>query len=218
MFGSNKSRMIDADAALPGRPETMPIPDRHHVNGNPLANFPSGIATAVVGMGCFWGAERIFWELDGVFSTAVGYAGGTTPNPTYEETCSGRTGHTEVVLVAYDPSKVSYETILATFWEDHNPTQGMRQGNDRGTQYRSAIYTLDDAQAAVAEQSRVRFQAQLTQAGYGEITTEIRPAADAPFFYAEGYHQQYLSKNPGGYCGIGGTGVTCPVGLDGDRR
>lgn len=196
----------------------MPIPDRHHVNGNSLDHFPAGIATAIVGMGCFWGAERKFWELDGVFSTAVGYAGGTTPNPTYEETCSGRTGHTEVVLVAYDPTQVSYETILATFWENHDPTQGMRQGNDRGTQYRSAIYTLDDAQATVAEQSRVGFQTQLTNAGYGEITTEIRSAADAPFFYAEGYHQQYLSKNPGGYCGIGGTGVTCPIGVAGSAQ
>ncbi len=218
MFGTNKSRVIDADAALPGRAETMPIPDRHHVNGNSLDHFPAGIATAIVGMGCFWGAERKFWELDGVFSTAVGYAGGTTPNPTYEETCSGRTGHTEVVLVAYDPTQVSYETILATFWENHDPTQGMRQGNDRGTQYRSAIYTLDDAQATVAEQSRVGFQTQLTNAGYGEITTEIRSAADAPFFYAEGYHQQYLSKNPGGYCGIGGTGVTCPIGVAGSAQ
>ena len=207
MFGRDKTRMIDADAALPGRPDPIAIPERHHVNGNPLADFPDGIATAVFGMGCFWGAERKFWELDGVFSTAVGYAGGITPNPTYEETCSGRTGHTEVVLVAYDPTKVSYDTLLATFWEDHNPTQGMRQGNDMGTQYRSAIYTDGAEQAAAAERSKDVFQTQLTAAGYGEITTEIRPTADAPFFYAEGYHQQYLSKNPAGYCGLGGTGV-----------
>ena len=205
--------MIDADAALPGRPDPMAIPERHHVNGNPLADFSEGIATAVFGMGCFWGAERKFWELDGVFSTAVGYAGGITPNPTYEETCSGRTGHTEVVLVAYDPSKVSYDTLLATFWEDHNPTQGMRQGTDMGTQYRSAIYTDGAEQAAAAERSKDVFQKQLTAAGYGEITTEIRPVTDAPFFYAEGYHQQYLSKNPSGYCGLGGTGVSCPIGL-----
>ena len=199
--------MIDADAALAGRPDTMPIPERHHVNGNPLADFPEGIATAIFGMGCFWGAERKFWELDGVFSTAVGYAGGTTPNPTYEETCSGRTGHTEVVLVAYDPTKVSFEALLDTFWTNHDPTQGMRQGNDMGTQYRSAIYTANDEQAAAAELSREVYEAQLQAAGFGGITTEIRPVADAPFFYAESYHQQYLSKNPSGYCGIGGTGV-----------
>ncbi|MGK2950275.1 MAG: peptide-methionine (S)-S-oxide reductase MsrA [Acidimicrobiales bacterium] len=216
MFGRDKSRLIDPAEALPGRAETMPIPAQHHVNGAPLGpEFPDGIATAVFGMGCFWGAERKFWELDGVFSTAVGYAGGHTPNPTYEETCSGRTGHTEVVLVAYDPTQVSYETLLATFWENHDPTQGMRQGNDRGTQYRSAIYTADAEQQAAAERSRDAYQAQLTTAGYGEITTEIRSAADAPFFYAEAYHQQYLSKNPMGYCGIGGTGVSCPVGLAG---
>ena len=165
----------------------------------------TGIETAVFGMGCFWGAERKFWELDGVYSTAVGYAGGHTPNPTYEETCSGRTGHTEVVLVAYDPAKVSYETLLATFWENHDPTQGMRQGNDRGTQYRSAIYATAE-QLPLAEASQHRYQEVLTAAGYGDITTEIRPVDDAPFFYAEGYHQQYLSKNPMGYCGIGGTG------------
>ena len=193
----------------------MPIPEHHHVNGRPLGpDFPAGIETAVFGMGCFWGAERKFWELDGVFSTAVGYAGGYTPNPTYEETCSGRTGHTEVVLVAYDPAKVSYETLLATFWENHDPTQGMRQGNDRGTQYRSAIYATADAAAARRGQP-ARYQDELTAAGYGEITTEIRPVDEAPFFYAEGYHQQYLAKNPMGYCGIGGTGVSCPVGLAG---
>ncbi|MEO7571606.1 MAG: peptide-methionine (S)-S-oxide reductase MsrA [Acidimicrobiales bacterium] len=207
--------MIDADAALPGRSEAMPIPERHHVNGAPLGpDFPDGIETAVFGMGCFWGAERIFWELDGVHSTAVGYAGGPTPNPTYEETCSGRTGHTEVVLVAYDPTKVSFDSLLNTFWENHDPTQGMRQGNDRGTQYRSAVFVAKDEIDAV-EASRDRYQPMLTAAGYGDITTEIRPIDEAPFFYAEGYHQQYLAKNPGGYCGIGGTGVSCPVGLAG---
>jgi peptide-methionine (S)-S-oxide reductase len=169
-------------------------------------------------MGCFWGAERKFWELDGVYSTAVGYAGGHTPNPTYEETCSGRTGHTEVVLVAYDPAKVSYETLLATFWENHDPTQGMRQGNDHGTQYRSAIYATPD-QLPLAEGSRKRYQDVLTAAGYGDTSTEIRPVEETPFFYAEDYHQQYLSKNPMGYCGIGGTGVSCPIGvaLDSER-
>jgi len=208
MFGRDKNRMIDPADALPGRSERMPIPARHHVNGATLGpDFPAGIETAVFGMGCFWGAERKFWELDGVHSTAVGYAGGITPNPTYEETCSGRTGHAEVVLVAYDPDKVSYETLLATFWENHDPTQGMRQGNDHGTQYRSAIYTADDEQAAAAELSKSAYQERLKEAGYGEITTEIRPASEAPFFYAEDYHQQYLSKNPMGYCGIGGTGV-----------
>jgi peptide-methionine (S)-S-oxide reductase len=215
MFGRDKTHLIDADEALPGRTQAMPVPDRHHVNGNTLGpDFPPGIETAVFGMGCFWGAERKFWELDGVFSTAVGYAGGHTPNPTYEETCTGRTGHTEVVLVAYDPAKVRYETVLATFWENHDPTQGMRQGNDRGTQYRSAIYATA-AQLSAAQASLERYQAMLTSAGYGEITTEIRPVDDAPFFYAEDYHQQYLSKNPMGYCGIGGTGVSCPIGLTG---
>ena len=212
MFGRDKSHLVDASEALPGRSQTMRIPDRHHVNGQTLGpDFPPGIETAVFGMGCFWGAERKFWELDGVFSTAVGYAGGHTPNPTYEETCTGRTGHTEVVLVAYDPAKVSYEALLATFWENHDPTQGMRQGNDRGTQYRSAIYATP-AQLPLAEASRERYQPMLTAAGYGEITTEIRPVEDAPFFYAEDYHQQYLSKVPNGYCGIGGTGVSCPIG------
>jgi peptide-methionine (S)-S-oxide reductase len=216
MFGRDKTRMIDAESALPGRSQAMPIPARHHVSGATLGpDFPEGIKTAVFGMGCFWGAERMFWELDGVHSTAVGYAGGITPNPTYEETCSGRTGHTEVVLVAYDPAKVSYETLLTTFWENHDPTQGMRQGNDHGTQYRSAIYTADDDQAAAAELSKGAYQEQLKAAGFGEITTEIRPVAEAPFFYAEEYHQQYLSKNPMGYCGIGGTGVSCPIGLTG---
>ncbi len=208
MFGRDKTRLIDAADALPGRPEPMAIPDHHHVNGATLGpDFPDGIATAVFAMGCFWGAERKFWELEGVYSTAVGYAGGHTPNPTYEETCSGRTGHTEVVLVAYDPTKVTFETLLATFWENHDPTQGMRQGNDMGTQYRSAIYTADDEQQTAVERSRDAYQAQLTAAGYGTITTEVQSVAQAPFFYAEGYHQQYLAKNPGGYCGIGGTGV-----------
>jgi peptide-methionine (S)-S-oxide reductase len=216
LFGRDKSRLVDASEALPGRPDPMPIPAAHHVNGAPLGpDFPDGIRTAVFGMGCFWGAERKFWELDGVYSTAVGYAGGHTPNPTYEETCTGLTGHTEVVLVAYDPARVSYEELLATFWENHDPTQGMRQGNDHGTQYRSAIYTADAEQAAAAEASRAAYQERLRAAGYGDITTEIRPAAEAPFFYAEGYHQQYLSKNPNGYCGIGGTGVSCPIGLAG---
>ncbi len=216
LFGRDKSRLVTAEEALPGRDQRMPIPARHHVNGATLGpDFPEGIEVAVFGMGCFWGAERKFWELDGVLSTAVGYAGGHTPNPTYEETCSGLTGHTEVVLVAYDPAQVSYERLLATFWENHDPTQGMRQGNDRGTQYRSAVYTADDAQAAAAATSRDAYQQRLKEAGYGEITTEIRPLAEAPFFYAEDYHQQYLAKNPMGYCGIGGTGVSCPVGLAG---
>ena len=215
MFGRDKSHMIEPDEALPGRSQTMPIPARHHVKGSTLGpEFPPGIETAVFGMGCFWGAERKFWELDGVYSTAVGYAGGYTPNPTYEETCSGRTGHTEVVLVAYDPAKVSYEVLLKTFWENHDPTQGMRQGNDRGTQYRSAIYATAE-QLPLAKASVEEYQPLLAAAGYGEITTEIRPVEDAPFFYAEDYHQQYLSKVPNGYCGLGGTGVSCPIGLAG---
>jgi peptide-methionine (S)-S-oxide reductase len=218
MFGRDKAHLVDADEALPGRQDTMPIPDRHHVLGTPLAGpFPDGTRTAIFGMGCFWGAERKFWELgDGIVTTAVGYAGGHTPNPSYEEVCSGRTGHTEAVLVAYDPTKITYEKLLATFWEDHDPTQGMRQGNDMGTQYRSAIYTDGPDQAAAAKASLDMYQERLTAAGHGEITTEVR-AVDGvpavPFFYAEGYHQQYLSKNPAGYCGIGGTGVSCPIGL-----
>jgi peptide-methionine (S)-S-oxide reductase len=215
MFGRDKSHLIDPDDALPGRTQAMPIPARHHVNGNTLGpDFPPGIETAVFGMGCFWGAERTFWELDGVYSTAVGYAGGYTPNPTYEETCTGRTGHTEVVLVAYDPTQVSYDTLLKTFWENHDPTQGMRQGNDRGTQYRSSIYATAD-QLPLAKASLEAYQPMLTAAGHGDITTEIRPVDDAPFFYAEDYHQQYLSKVPNGYCGTGGTGVSCPIGLAG---
>jgi peptide-methionine (S)-S-oxide reductase len=200
------------EQALPGRSETMPVPSAHYVNGNPLVGpWPDGFQRAVFGMGCFWGAERKFWQAPGVYSTAVGYAGGHTPNPTYEETCSGLTGHTEVVLVVFDPAQASYEQMLKVFWENHDPTQGMRQGNDVGTQYRSAIYTLDGAQAAAAAASRDRFQAKLTESRFGEITTEIAPLA--AFYYAEPYHQQYLGKNPNGYCGIGGTGVSCPIGV-----
>jgi peptide-methionine (S)-S-oxide reductase len=198
--------------ALPGRSEAMPVPARHEVTGAPLvAPFPPGTEQAVFGMGCFWGAERKFWQTPGVVTTAAGYAGGSTPNPTYHEVCSGLTGHTEVVLVGFDPGRVSYEELLRVFWENHDPTQGMRQGNDVGTQYRSAVYTYGAAQARAAEASREAYQATLTAAGFGPITTEIREAP--PFYYAEDYHQQYLHKNPGGYCGIGGTGVSCPVGL-----
>jgi peptide-methionine (S)-S-oxide reductase len=212
LFSRHKQDMPSADEALPGREAEMPVPDRHAVLGTPLKPpFPEGIALAQFGLGCFWGAERLFWELDGVYTTAVGYAGGHTPNPTYEEVCGGRTGHTEAVLVAYDPAKVSYEDLLRTFWEGHDPTQGMRQGNDVGTQYRSAIYTYDDAQREAALASRDRYQERLRAAGHGDITTEI---ADAPpFYYAEDYHQQYLHKVPNGYCGLGGTGVSCPVGV-----
>jgi peptide-methionine (S)-S-oxide reductase len=212
MFGRHKSQMVAAEDALPGRTETMPIPDRHHVNGNPIAPpFPDGLETAVFGMGCFWGAERKFWETPGVYTTAVGYAGGFTPNPSYEEVCSGYTGHAEVVLVVFDPSLVSYEQLLKVFWEGHDPTQGMRQGNDAGTQYRSTIYTYGPEQAAAAERTRAMFESRLAEKGYGPITTEIREAP--AFFYAEPYHQQYLGKNPFGYCGLGGTGVSCPVGV-----
>jgi peptide-methionine (S)-S-oxide reductase len=205
-------RLPDPREALPGRTQPMRVPARHYVNRNPLLPpFPEGLERAVFGMGCFWGAERKFWETPGVFTTAVGYAGGITPNPTYEEVCSGLTGHTEVVLAVFDPSVVSYEVLLRVFWENHDPTQGMRQGHDIGTQYRSAIYVHDDAQRRAAEASRVAFQQAVSASGYGAITTEI---ADAPdFYYAEDYHQQYLAKNPGGYCGLGGTGVACPVGL-----
>ena len=206
-----------SDAALPGRDTKMPVPATHFVNGNPLEGpFPTHLETAVFGLGCFWGAERRFWETDGVYSTAAGYAGGTTPNPTYEEVCSGMTGHTEVVLVVFDPSIVSYEGLLQIFWEAHDPTQGMRQGNDIGTQYRSAICTLDDAQQQTAHRSRDAYASALSAAGYDGITTEIRPLDT--FYYAEDYHQQYLAKNPGGYCGIGGTGVSCPIGLDLERQ
>ena len=190
----------------------MQVPDRHHVLGTPLeAPFPDGSEQAVFGMGCFWGAERKFWEAPGVLTTAVGYAGGYTENPTYDEVCSARTGHTEVVLVVFDPAKTSYEEMLRVFWENHDPTQGMRQGNDVGTQYRSAIYCYGPAQLALAQASARAYQPMLTKAGYGPITTEIREAPE--FYYAEDYHQQYLAKNPGGYCGIGGTGVSCPSGL-----
>jgi peptide-methionine (S)-S-oxide reductase len=214
-FGSGKTReMVPEHAALPGRAEPIPGPDTHFVSGRRIKPpFPEGIETALFAMGCFWGEERHFWQVPGVFATAVGYSGGFTPNPTYEEVCSGRTGHAEVVLVAYDPSLVSYRDLLRVFWEGHDPTQGMRQGNDVGTQYRSAIFTTSPAQAAEAEASQELYQEALSRAGHGTITTEIRPAG--PFYYAEGYHQQYLAKNPDGYCGLGGTGVSCPVGLPG---
>ncbi len=203
--------------ALPGRDTEMPVPERHFVNGNPLQGpFPVTMQRAVFALGCFWGAERRFWETEGVYTTAVGYAGGVTPNPTYEEVCTGGTGHTEVVLVVFDPALTSYEKMLQVFWESHDPTQGMRQGNDIGTQYRSAIYTVNDEQQHLASRSLATYQEQLQAAGHGRITTEIAPL-DA-FFYAEDYHQQYLAKNPGGYCGLGGTGVTCPIGLDLDQK
>ena len=209
---SKPTTMVTPEDALPGRDDTMPVPDKHDVLGTPIAPpFPDGLEQAIVGMGCFWGAERVFWQAPGVYTTAVGYAGGYTPNPTYEEVCSGRTGHTEAVLVVFDPVRTSYEEILRLFWENHDPTQGMRQGNDVGTQYRSAIYATSDAQRAAAEASREMFQAELAGAGYGEISTEIAEAG--PFYYAEPYHQQYLAKNPNGYCGLGGTGVSCPVGI-----
>ncbi len=194
--------------ALPGREETMPVPERHYVNGNPLQPpFPEGMEQALFGLGCFWGAERKFWEVTGVYTTAVGYAGGYTPNPTYKEVCAGMTGHNEVVLVVFDPAQISYSALLKIFWQAHNPTQGMRQGNDVGTQYRSGIYVYNDAQRGVANATRERFQSRLRENDFGEITTEIIEAP--PFYYAEDYHQQYLAKNPGGYCGLGGTGVSC---------
>ena len=209
---SKPTALVTADEVLSGRDEPIRVPERHETLGTPIAPpFPAGLEQAVVGMGCFWGAERIFWRAPGVYTTAVGYAGGFTRNPTYEEVCSGRTGHTEAVLVVFDPEQTSYEEILRLFWENHDPTQGMRQGNDVGTQYRSAIYTDSDEQRAVAEATRAAFQQELGAAGYGEISTEI--AAAGPFYYAEPYHQQYLAKNPMGYCGLGGTGVSCPVGL-----
>jgi peptide-methionine (S)-S-oxide reductase len=212
LFGRDKTEMTDADSSLPGRAEEMPVPAPHFVNDHPIQPpFPEGLEVAVFGLGCFWGAERIFWQTDGVYSTAVGYAGGFTPNPTYEEVCSGRTGHTEAVQVVFDPAVVSYDALLKRFWEGHDPTQGMRQGNDVGTQYRSAIYCTTDAQLAAAKASRDMYQERVRTAGYGEITTEIREAPT--FYYAESYHQQYLAKNPNGYCGLGGTGVSCPVGL-----
>ena len=205
--------MTTSTTALPGRATAMPVPEQHFVNGNPLqAPFPEKLEQAVLGLGCFWGAERRFWETAGVYTTAVGYAGGQTPNPTYHEVCTGNTGHTEVVLVVFDPAVVSFETVLKVFWESHDPTQGMRQGNDIGTQYRSAIYTMNDEQQAVANRSRDAYQGELSRAGLANITTEVLPLDT--FYYAEDYHQQYLAKNPGGYCGIGGTGVACPAGLD----
>ena len=210
----DKTRMIDSERALAGREQAIPVPERHDVLGNPLQPpFPAGYERAVFAMGCFWGAERLFWQADGVWTTAVGYAGGFTPNPTYEEVCSGSTGHAEVVLAVFDPEQTSYEQMLKVFWEGHDPTQGMRQGNDMGTQYRSAIYTTSDAQLAAAEESRAAYQKELAASGYDEITTEIRDAGE--FYYAEDYHQQYLAKNPNGYCGLGGTGVSCPVGVVG---
>ena len=206
--------MIDADSALPGRERAMDVPALHEVLGTALQPpFPDGFEQAVFGMGCFWGEERVFWQAPGVYTTAVGYAGGFTPNPTYEEVCSGSTGHTEAVLVVFDPAVTSYEAMLRLFWEGHDPTQGMRQGNDVGSQYRSAIYWRDETQRTAAEASRDAYQQELSAAGHGTITTEIAPLASHPFFYAEDYHQQYLAKNPGGYCGLGGTGVSCPVGL-----
>ena len=213
LFGKHKAAMIEPDAALAGRDRQIPgVPETHFVNFHRIQPpFPDGLELAQFGLGCFWGAERKFWELDGVWSTAVGYSGGYTPNPTYEEVCSGRTGHAETVLVVYDPAKVSYEELLRTFWESHDPTQGMRQGNDVGTQYRSAIYTYTPEQQKAAEATREAYQERLRAAGHGDITTEI---ADAPdFYWAEDYHQQYLAKNPMGYCGLGGTGVSCPTGL-----
>jgi peptide-methionine (S)-S-oxide reductase len=207
-----KTTMIDSTRALPGRETPMRVPETHFVNGRALSPpYPDELEQAVFGLGCFWGAERKFWEADGVWVTAVGYAAGITPNPTYEEVCSGRTGHAEVVLVVYDPQQIAYDELLRIFWESHDPTQGMRQGNDVGTQYRSGIYYTTDAQRAAAERSRDEYQGRLTAAGYGEITTEILPAP--AFYFAEDYHQQYLAKNPGGYCGLGGTGVACPTGL-----
>jgi peptide-methionine (S)-S-oxide reductase len=210
---SKKPLTIPSKAdALPGRAERMPIPETHFVNKHPIAApFPDGLQRAIFGMGCFWGAEKKFWTLPGVYSTAVGYAGGPTPNPTYREVCTGMTGHNEVVLVVFDPRIISYDDLLKVFWENHDPTQGMRQGNDVGTQYRSGIYIDNAEQQRAAEASRVAFQQRLTAAGYGSITTEIVPAPE--FFYAEDYHQQYLAKNPDGYCGLGGTGVSCPIGV-----
>jgi peptide-methionine (S)-S-oxide reductase len=211
-FFSHKLTLPTPEQALPGRAERMRVPKTHFVNGAPLEPpFPEGSELALFGLGCFWGAERKFWQTEGVVSTAVGYAGGSTPNPSYQEVCSGRTGHTEVVRVVFDPRRISYNELLRVFWEAHDPTQGMRQGNDVGTQYRSAIYTCGEEQAAAAAASRDAYQQALAGSGHGAITTEIAPAPE--FYYAEDYHQQYLAKNPGGYCGIGGTGVACPIGL-----
>jgi peptide-methionine (S)-S-oxide reductase len=214
MFGTTKTLMPKAEQALPGRAEAMRVPARHYVNGNALQPpFPEGFELAMFGLGCFWGAERKFWEVPGVYSTMVGYAGGHTPNANYQEVCTGQTGHNEVVRVIYDPNVVRYEDLLKVFWESHDPTQGMRQGNDVGTQYRSGIYVYNEAQREAARASHERYSARLSAAGFGRITTEI---VEAPaFYYAEDYHQQYLAKNPGGYCGLGGTGVTCPMGIPG---
>ena len=212
LFNKAKTTLIDPADALPGRDEPIAVPARHEVLGNPLTPpWPEGFQQIVVGMGCFWGAERVFWQADGVWTTAVGYAGGFTPNPSYEEVCSARTGHTEAVLAVFDPSVTSYDEMLRLFWENHDPTQGMRQGNDVGTQYRSVILTTSDTQREAAESSRDMFQERLNEKGYDQITTEVAPLGE--FYYAEGYHQQYLAKNPNGYCGLGGTGVSCPVGL-----
>jgi peptide-methionine (S)-S-oxide reductase len=214
MFGSKKTQLVAPEAALEGRRQAMPVPPKHYVKGTPLQPpFPEGTEQAVFALGCFWGAERKFWEAPGVYTTAVGYAGGYTPNPTYDEVCSARTGHTEAVLVVFDPNLTTYDELLRIFWESHNPTQGMRQGNDVGTQYRSAVYWFDDGQRDAVKRSLEAYQAELTAAGYGTITTEVAEAG--PFFYAEDYHQQYLAKNPSGYCGIGGTGVSCPTGVTG---
>jgi peptide-methionine (S)-S-oxide reductase len=211
-FMKKLKTLLPPEQALPGRGAAMPVPERHFVNDHALKGpFPAGMQQALFGMGCFWGAERLFWQLPGVYTTAVGYAGGQTKNPTYEEVCSGLTNHAEVVLVVFDPKRVSYEELLKTFWEGHDPTQGMRQGNDAGTQYRSAIYAHGDGQLKAAQASKQAFQLALNKAGLGSVTTEIRPAPE--FYYAEDYHQQYLGKNPNGYCGLGGTGVSCPVGV-----
>jgi peptide-methionine (S)-S-oxide reductase len=215
MFGK-KPVMPSKAEALPGRQQRMPVPPAHYVNGQRLEPpFPDNLERAMFGLGCFWGAERKFWSLPGVYSTAVGYAGGFTPNPTYQEVCTGLTGHNEAVLIVFDPKVIGYDDLLKVFWESHDPTQGMRQGNDVGTQYRSGVYFFDDAQRKAAEASRDAFQRELSKAGFGQITTEILPAPD--FYYAEGYHQQYLAKNPGGYCGLGGTGVSCPTGIAAGR-
>jgi len=213
MIGSDiKNNLPARGEALPGRDTAMAVPPTHFVNGNPLEGpFDEHLEVAVFGMGCFWGAERIFWQTPGVYSTSVGYAGGITPNPTYEEVCSGRTGHTEAVMVVFDPATISFDELLRVFWENHDPTQGMRQGNDRGTQYRSAVYTLNDEQQSATRRSHGMYEAELASSGYGKITTEILPLDT--YYYAEDYHQQYLAKNPAGYCGIGGTGVSCPIGL-----
>ena len=212
IFSSRPAAMPSKAEALPGRTERMPVPDAHYVNKHRISEpFPDGLERAVFGMGCFWGAEKKFWQQPGVYSTAAGYAAGVTPNPTYREVCTGMTGHNEVVLVVFDPKVTSYDAMLKVFWENHDPTQGMRQGNDAGTQYRSGIYCSDDAQKRAAEVSRDAFQKQLSASGYGPITTETSPAPE--FSYAEEYHQQYLAKNPNGYCGLGGTGVSCPIGV-----